>query len=388
MQPIYLDHNATTAVHPAVVDAMLPWLTRHYGNPSSVHWAGREASAAVEKARKQVADLLNAASNEIVFTSGGTEGDNFALKGAALQRAERGRHIITTAVEHPAVLESCRALERQGWQVSYLPVDSRGRLDPARLEDEIRPQTQLISVMWANNEIGNIYPIAEISAIAAAHGICFHCDAVQAVGRIPVDVKAAGLDLAVISGHKFGAPKGVGALFLKSGNRLEPLLHGGHQERHRRAGTSNVASIVGLGVACEIAASEMKHTAAHVGRLRQRLEQGIFTRIERVVLNGATQADQRLPNTLNVSFAGISGESLLMSLDLKGIAVSSGSACSSGTLEPSHVIAALGVAPQLAQSSIRFSLGPDNTETEIDQVIDELEIAVSRLRRISPCEDS
>lgn len=388
MLPIYLDHNATTAVHPAVVDAMLPWLSRHYGNPSSVHWAGRAASAAIEKAREQVANLLNAAANEIIFTSGGTEGDNFAIKGLAQQRADQGRHIITTAVEHPAVLESCRALERQGWDVSYLPVDSRGHLDLAHLEEEIRSQTQLISVMWANNEIGNIYPLAQISTIAKAHGVCLHSDAVQAAGRVPVDVKAAGLDLAVISGHKFGAPKGVGALFLQSGNRLEPLLHGGHQERHRRGGTSNVAAIVGLGVACQIAAAEMENNAARVSRLRQRLEQGICTRIERVVVNGATLADQRLPNTLNVCFAGISGESLLMSLDLKGIAVSSGSACSSGTLEPSHVIAALGVAPQLAQSSMRFSLGPDNTEAEIDQVIDELAIAVSRLRLISPFEDA
>lgn len=384
--PIYLDHNATTATSPAVVDAMLPWLSRQYGNPSSVHWAGRAASAAIERAREQVATLLNATANEIIFTSGGTEGDNFAIKGVAQQRAEQGRHIITTVVEHPAVLESCRALERQGWQVSYLPVDSQGHLDLTQLAAEIRPQTQLISVMWANNEIGNLYPIAQISAIAATHGICFHSDTVQAAGRLPVDVRAAGLDLAVISGHKFGAPKGVGALFLKNGIRLEPLLHGGHQERHRRAGTSNVAAIVGLGVACEIAATQMQHNAACVGRLRQRLEEGICARIERVVVNGAKQADQRLPNTLNVSFAGISGESLLMSLDLKGIAVSSGSACSSGTLEASHVIAALGVDPQLAQSSIRFSLGPENTEAEIDQVIDELDHAVSRLRRISPFE--
>jgi len=387
MTPIYLDHNATTAVHPAVVDAMLPWLTQHYGNPSSVHWAGRAANAALEKAREQVASLLNASVNDIIFTSGGTEGDNFAIKGTALQRAEQGRHLITTAVEHPAVLETCRALERQGWQVSYLPVDSQGNLDLAQLESNIQPQTQLISVMWANNEIGNIYPLAEISVIAKARGVCLHSDAVQVAGRLPIDVQATGLDLAVISGHKFGAPKGVGALFVKSGNRLEPLMHGGSQERHRRGGTSNLASIVGLGKACELAGVEMQQNAVHVAQLRERLQQGIRRGIRGVFFHGAQQSDHRLPNTLNASFAGISGESLLMSLDLKGIAVSSGSACSSGSLEASHVMTALGVAPQLAQSSIRFSLGPTNTAAEIDYVIDELAAAVSRLRQISPFEN-
>lgn len=387
MTPIYLDHNATTSIHPAVVEAMQPWLTGHYGNPSSIHWAGRAANAALEKAREQVAALLNASVREIVFTSGGTEGDNFAIKGTALQRAEQGRHIITTVVEHPAVLETCRALERQGWQVCYLPVDSQGNLDLVELEKNIHPETQLISVMWANNEIGNIYPITQISAIAKAHGICFHSDAVQAVGRLLVNVKEAGLDLAVLSGHKFGAPKGVGALFIKDGTRLEPLMHGGGQERHRRAGTSNLASIVGLGMACEIAGAQRQQNALHLVQLRERLQQGIRNCIEGVVFHGAQQNHQRLPNTLNVSFAGISGESLLMSLDLKGIAVSSGSACSSGTLEPSHVIAALGVAPQLAQSSIRFSLGSNNTCAEIDRVIDELGVAVTRLRRMSPFQD-
>lgn len=387
MTPIYLDHNATTAVHPTVVDAMLPWLTQHYGNPSSVHWAGRAANAALEKAREQVARLLNASVSDIIFTSGGTEGDNFAIKGTALQRAEQGRHLITTAVEHPAVLETCRALERQGWQVSYLPVDSQGNLDLAQLESNIQPQTQLISVMWANNEIGNIYPLAEISVIAKARGVCLHSDAVQVAGRLPIDVQATGLDLAVISGHKFGAPKGVGALFVKSGNRLEPLMHGGSQERHRRGGTSNLASIVGLGKACELAGVEMQQNAVHVAQLRERLQQGIRRGIRGVFFHGAQQSDHRLPNTLNASFAGISGESLLMSLDLKGIAVSSGSACSSGSLEASHVMTALGVAPQLAQSSIRFSLGPTNTAAEIDYVIDELAAAVSRLRQISPFEN-
>ncbi|NCP78584.1 MAG: cysteine desulfurase [Desulfuromonadales bacterium] len=387
MTPIYLDHNATTAVHPAVVDAMLPWLTQHYGNPSSVHWAGRAANAALEKAREQVARLLNASVSDIIFTSGGTEGDNFAIKGTALQRAEQGRHLITTAVEHPAVLETCRALERQGWQVSYLPVDSQGNLDLAQLESNIQPQTQLISVMWANNEIGNIYPLAEISVIAKARGVCLHSDAVQVAGRLPIDVQATGLDLAVISGHKFGAPKGVGALFVKSGNRLEPLMHGGSQERHRRGGTSNLASIVGLGKACELAGVEMQQNAVHVAQLRERLQQGIRRGIRGVFFHGAQQSDHRLPNTLNASFAGIRGASLLMSLDLKGIAVSSGSACSSGSLEASHVMTALGVAPQLAQSSIRFSLGPTNTAAEIDYVIDELATAVSRLRQISPFEN-
>ena len=384
MTQIYLDHNATTPLHPAVLEQMLPYLTRQFGNPSSVHWAGRVVSGALETAREQVASLINATPAEIVFTSCGSEADNFAIKGTALALQGRGRHIITTVVEHPAVLESCSFLESQGWQVSYLPVDAEGALDLDRLERAITAQTVLISVMWANNETGNLSPIARIGEIARRHNICFHSDMIQAVGRVPLDVKAAGLDLAAISGHKFGAPKGVGALYIRAETQLEALIHGGHQERNRRAGTSNVAGIVGLGAASEIAARDLSANITQLQHLRNRLEDGLLAGLSGIHLNGALDRSKRLPNTLNLSFAGIAGESLLLNLDLKGIAVSSGSACSSGTLEPSHVIKALGTDPLLAQSSLRFSLGIDNTAEEVDYVLEQLPPIVERLRKMSP----
>ncbi len=363
---------------------MLPYLREHFGNPSSVHWAGRAVSGALENAREQVAALLHAEPGEIIFTSGGSEGLNTALKGAANQLSDRGRHIITTAVEHPAVLESCAALENRGWEVTRLSVDRQGQLDLQELEAAIRPQTVLIEVMAANNETGNLYPLTEIGAIAARHDILFCSDLVQAAGRVPLDVRQAGLDLAVISGHKFGAPKGIGALYVRNGLQLEPLIHGGHQERNRRAGTHNVAGIVGLGQAATLARTELEKTVDEVAALRDRLEQGIFAQLAGVQLNGCAERGGRLPNTLNLSFAGISGESLLLNLDLKGIAASSGSACSSGTLEPSHVLAALGVEPALAQASIRFSLGYGNNAEQIDLLLAELPPIVERLRSISP----
>ncbi|MCM2265218.1 MAG: cysteine desulfurase NifS [Desulfuromonadales bacterium] len=382
MKRIYLDYNATTPVRPEVLEALLPYYRDQFGNPSSVHWAGRQVSGAVEKAREQVAALLNCSPAEIVFLSCGTEADNMSLKGTVDALGEKGNHIITTAVEHPAVLETCRYLEKTGCKVTYLPVDSDGRLDLADLEKAITAQTVLISVMWANNETGNIYPIEQIGAIAKARGIRFHTDAVQAVGKLEIDVQKANIDLLALSGHKLGAPKGVGVLYVRRGTRLTPFMHGGHQERNRRAGTHNVAGIVGLGKACELAMAERESTCARVKELRDRLEQGIFARIPQVKLNG--HPGERLPNTLNVSFAWIEGESLLLNLDMKGIAASSGSACTSGSLEPSHVLGAMCVEVTLAHSSTRFSLGPDTTAEDIDYVLEVLPPIVQRLRDMSP----
>ena len=386
MKNIYMDNNATTPVRPEVLEAMLPFYTQHFGNPSSVHWAGRAVKGAIETAREQVATLINCAPAEIVFTSCGSEGDNFALKGTVDALKEKGNHIITTTVEHPAVLETCEFLEKQGCAVTYLPVDRDGMLDLAELEAAITDQTILISVMWANNETGNIFPIEEIGAIARKYKVRFHTDSVQAVGRIPVDVQQAGVDLAVISGHKLGAPKGVGAVYIRRGTRMTQFIHGGHQERHRRAGTHNVAGIVGLGKACEIAGQNMELDTPRVRRLRDRLEQGIMAAIPEVKLNGHPQL--RLPNTLNVSFAYIEGESILLNFDMKGIAASSGSACTSGSLEPSHVMCAMCVDVVLAHSSTRFSLGPDNTEEDVDYILQELPPIVQRLRDMSPLYNS
>jgi len=379
---IYLDYNATTPVRPEVLEALLPYYRDQFGNPSSVHWAGRQVSGAVEKAREQVAALLNCSPAEIVFVSCGTEADNASLKGTVDALKEKGNHIITTAVEHPAVLETCKYLEKTGCKVTYLPVDNDGRLDLADLEKAITPQTILISVMWANNETGNIYPIEQIGAIAKARGIRFHTDAVQAVGKLEIDVQKANIDLLALSGHKLGAPKGVGVLYVRRGTRLTPFMHGGHQERNRRAGTHNVAGIAGLGKACELAMAEREATCIRVRELRDRLERGIFERIPQVKLNG--HPSERLPNTLNVSFAWIEGESLLLNLDMKGIAASSGSACTSGSLEPSHVLGAMCVEVTLAHSSTRFSLGPDTTAEDIDYVLEVLPPIVQRLRDMSP----
>ncbi len=382
MKRIYLDYNATTPVLPEVLDAMLPFYRENFGNPSSVHWAGRAVAGAVEKAREQVARLINASAAEIVFVSCGTEGDDFAIKGTADALRDQGNHIITTSVEHPAVLETCKFLQKRGFEVTYLPVDSDGMLDLAVLEKAITPQTILISAMWGNNETGTLFPMEEIGAIARKHRIRFHTDAVQALGKVPVDVQKAGVDLLVLSGHKIGAPKGVGALYIRKGTRMTPLLHGGHQERNRRGGTHNVAGIVGLGLACEIAGRELGAKMEKVRALRDRLERGIFDAVPEIKLNGHPQL--RLPNTLNVSFAYIEGESLLLNLDMKGIAASSGSACTSGSLEPSHVMGAMCVEVTLAHSSTRFSLGPETTEEEIDYVIEVLPPIVQRLREMSP----
>lgn len=382
MRRIYLDYNATTPVHPEVLDALLPYYRDQFGNPSSIHWAGRQVSGAVEKAREQVAALLNCAPAEVVFVSCGTEADNMALKGTVDALRDRGNHIITTSVEHPAVLETCRYLEKTGCTVTYLPVDQDGRLDLGELEAAITPQTILISVMWANNETGTIFPIEEIGAIAKRHRVRFHTDAVQAVGKLAIDVQKCNIDLLALSGHKLGAPKGVGVLYVRRGTRLTQFMHGGHQERNRRAGTHNVAGIVGLGKACELALAEGTAAWERVRTLRDRLEAGIFAHIPQVKLNG--HPAERLPNTLNVSFAWIEGESLLLNLDMKGIAASSGSACTSGSLEPSHVLGAMCVEVTLAHSSTRFSLGPDTSDEDIDYVIEVLPPIVQRLREMSP----
>jgi cysteine desulfurase len=377
-----MDNNATTAVRPEVLEAMLPFFREQFGNPSSVHWAGRAVSGAVEKAREQVATLINCAPAEIVFVSCGSEGDNMAIKGTAEALREKGNHIITTSVEHPAVLNTCEYLEKQGFRVTYLPVDKDGMLDLKELEAAITAETILISVMWANNETGNLYPIEEIGAIARKYKVRFHTDAVQTVGKIPVDVQKANVDLLVLSGHKLGAPKGVGAIYIRRGTRMNALIHGGHQERNRRAGTYNVAGIVGLGLACELSGAEMAESAVRIARLRDRLQEGIMSAIPEIKLNG--HPTMRLPNTLNISFAYIEGESLLLNFDMKGIAASSGSACTSGSLEPSHVMGAMCVDVVLAHSSTRFSLGRDNTKEEVDYVLEILPPIVQRLREMSP----
>ncbi len=384
MKPIYLDYNATSPVRPEVLDAMLPFYREQFGNPSSVHWAGRQVAGALEKAREQVATLINASPAEIVFISCGSEGDNMAIKGTLSALRDKGNHIITTAVEHPAVLETCKALEKDGYDVTYLPVDKDGLLDVADLEKAITARTVLISIMWANNETGNLYPIEEIGAIARKYNIRFHTDAVQAIGKVPVDVQQAKVDLLVLSGHKLGAPKGVAAIYVRRGTRMTPLLHGGHQERNRRAGTQNVAGIVGLGKACEMAGAELAEYNKRVRQLRDRLEDGIIAQVPDIKLNGTPDRDLRLPNTLNVSFAYIEGESLLLNLDMFGIAASSGSACTSGSLEPSHVMGAMCVEVTLAHSSTRFSLGPETTAAEIDKVLEVLPATVQRLRDMSP----
>lgn len=382
MKRIYMDYNATTPLRPEAFEAMLPYLKEDFGNPSSVHWAGRAVAGAVEKAREQAAKLINCSPAELVFVSCGTEADNFAIKGTAEALKDKGDHIITTTVEHPAVLATCQALEKQGLRVTYLGVDAQGMLSLDELEAAIEEKTILISIMWGNNETGTIFPMEEIGHIARKYKVRLHSDAVQAAGKVPVDVQKTNLDLLSLSGHKIGAPKGIGALYIRRGTRMVSLLHGGHQERNRRAGTHNVAGIVAFGLACELAGLGLGGSYGRVKALRDRLERGILERIDEVKLNG--HPEHRLPGTLNVSFNYIEGESLLLNLDMKGIAASSGSACTSGSLEPSHVMGAMGVEVALAHSSTRFSLGPHNSEEEIDYVLEILPPIVQRLREMSP----
>ena len=374
MNRIYMDNAATTRVTQPVLEAMMPCLTTVYGNPSSVHAFGRDARRLLDEARAKVAAALNAKPNEIYFTGCGTESDNWAVRGSAYALKAKGNHIITSAIEHHAILHTCQQLEREGFKVTYLPVDEYGQVSAADVEKAITPETTLISIMTANNEIGTIQPIAEIGAIARAHGVRFHTDAVQAVGAIPVDVKAMNVDLLSLSGHKLHAPKGVGALYIRSGVRLERLMNGGAQERTQRPGTENMPSIVGLGRAIELATAHLDEKAAYVSALRDRLINGILETIP----------DTRLNGNCNVSIRYIEGESMLLNLDIKGIAASSGSACTSGSLDPSHVLLAIGLTHEVAHGSLRFSLNEDNTEEEVDYVIKSLDEVVRRLRAMSP----
>jgi cysteine desulfurase len=395
MNRVYLDYNATTPVDPGVLDAMLPYFSADFANASSIHTPGQRARAAVETAREQVAALIGAKPQEIVFTSGGTESDNHAIFGVISAQVAQPilgvrlsssqpapPHIITTTIEHEAVLNTCQALETQGVSVTYLPVDREGQVDPEAVREAIRPETVLITVMHANNELGTVQPLEEIGRIAKAHNIYFLTDAVQSVGKISVDVNALNVDLLSLSGHKLYAPKGVGALYIRGGTRVRQLLYGGHHQRGARPGTENVAAIVGLGKAAEIARTSLSNDAQRVSALRDQLERGLLDRIPQIRVNGSQVP--RTPNTTNIQFAGIEGEALVIALDLKGLACSVGAACSSGAVEPSHVLTAIGLSQEEAKSSLRFSLGRHTTESEIASALEIIPAAAAQLRAISP----
>ncbi|HZC66355.1 MAG TPA: cysteine desulfurase family protein [Candidatus Dormibacteraeota bacterium] len=399
MNRVYLDYNATTPVDPAVLDAMLPYFTANFANASSIHTPGQRARNAVETAREQVASLIGANPREVVFTSGGTESDNHAIFGilnpalsvgarhaAPAQPTPTARsnapHIITTTIEHEAVLNACQSAEKRGAQVTYLPVDKNGRIDPQQLKSAILPETILITVMHANNELGTIQPLEEIGKTAQQADIYFHTDAVQSTGKIPVNVTTLGVDLLALSGHKIYAPKGIGALYIKAGTHLQQLLYGGHHQRGARPGTENVAGIVGLGAAAAIAKKTQAEDAQRIGKLRDRLEQNLLRQIPDAKINAA--GAERLPNTTNIIFPGVEGEPLLISLDLKGLAISTGAACSSGAVEPSHVLTAIGLSPEDARASLRFSLGRQTTPADIDFALQAIPAAVQQLRQLSP----
>jgi cysteine desulfurase len=381
MSRIYMDHNATTPVAPEVLKAMWPFYESEWGNASSIHWAGQGPKDAIEDAREIVAAMIGAPPRDLIFTSGGTEADNTALLGVGLALRDKGRHIVTSSIEHKAILDTAEALESlHGFEITCLPVDSLGRTDPSAVRDAIRDDTVLVSVMLANNEIGNINPVAEISAIAREAGVVMHSDAVNALGKVPIDVAQLGVDLLSISAHKIYGPKGVGALYIKRRTPFEPLIRGGGQEKKRRCGTYNTAGIVGFGRAAELSAgSTSPAEMARVAGLRDRLEQRILSALDDVEINGDVEA--RLPNTSNLSFVGVDGEGLILSLDLKGIALSTGSACTSGSLDPSHVLIALGKDPKWLDAAIRMSIGRSTDEAAIDQVADTLIAEVKRLRR-------
>ena len=388
---VYLDNSATTAMAHEVIEAMMPYFSEEMGNAQSVHSFGQRAKAAVEKARREVAALINAAPNEIVFVAGGTEADNFAIRGIAEAHSKPGNHIITTKIEHPAVLATCEALEQAGSRVTYLPVSTCGLVSIADVRGAIEEDTILISIMHANNETGTIQPVEEIAGIVAearARGLKrlhFHTDAVQSVGKIPVDVKQLGVDLLSLSAHKLHGPKGVGALFIRKGTRLTKLIYGGHHERDRRAGTENVPAIVGLGRAACLARIQLEERAARMRELRDHLEQQLRARIRHLRING--DPIRRVPNISNLSFQSVDGESLLIALDLKGIAVSTGSACASGSVEPSHVLTAMGLAREEVRGSLRFSLSAYTTRDEIDYVVAAMEETVGRLRQMLPTDE-
>lgn len=378
---IYMDNSATTPVRKEVVEAMLPYMTENFGNPSSIYEIGKISKHAIDKARKKVAEALGAEENEIYFTSGGTESDNWAIKGIAFANRNKGKHIITSSIEHHAVLHTCAWLEGQGFEVTYLPVDKYGMVSPEELKKAIRADTILISIMFANNEIGTIQPVEEIGNIAKENRIYFHTDAVQAIGHVPIDVKKMNIDLLSLSGHKFEGPKGCGALYIRKGTKIETLLHGGAQERKRRAGTENVPAIVGLGKAIELATAEIEESNKTLLELRERLIKNLL-KIPKTHLNG--HPTQKLANNVNITFEYIEGESLLLLLNAKGIYASTGSACNSTSLEPSHVLMACGVPHEIVHGSLRLSLGRMNTLEDVDRVLEVLPEIVQKLRNMSP----
>jgi cysteine desulfurase len=379
MRRVYLDNNATTPLLPEVFEAMRPYFAEHFGNASSIHHHGQETRAAVERARESVAALLGSRSSEIVFTSGGTEGDNLAISGLA----RAGDHVISSTIEHHAVLNSCKHLEAIGCEVSYVPVDGRGLVDPDDVRRALRPNTKLITIMMANNETGVLQPVEEIGKIAAEADVYFHTDAVQAAGKVPIEVKRIGCDLLSISGHKLHAPQGVGALYVGKGTILQPMFYGGSHERSRRAGTENVPGIIGLGKAAEIAKEALdRGELAKMSAMRDRIEQTILSEVEATGVNG--EGAPRVPNTTNIHFDYIEGEALVIALDLKGLAVSTGAACSSGAIEPSHVLTAMGLPPEIARASLRFSLGKQNTQDDVQFALALVPQTVARLRELSP----
>ena len=379
MRRVYLDNNATTPVLPEVLEAMRPYFAEHFGNASSIHHHGQETRAAVERARESVAALLGCRPSEVVFTSGGTEGDNLAISG--LTRA--GDHVISSTIEHHAVLNSCKHLEAMGCEVTYVPVDGRGLVDPDDVRRALRPNTRLITIMMANNETGVLQPVEEIGKIAAEADVYFHTDAVQAAGKVPIEVKRLGCDLLSISGHKLHAPQGVGAIYVGKGTVLQPMFYGGSHERSRRAGTENVPGIIGLGKAAELAREALERgDLARMSAMRDRIEQTILSEVDATGVNG--EGAPRVPNTTNIHFDYIEGEALVIALDLKGLAVSTGAACSSGAIEPSHVLTAMGLPPEIARASLRFSLGKQNTPDDIQFALDLVPQTVARLRELSP----
>lgn len=378
---VYVDNAATTQVDPDVAEKVIPCFTSVFGNASSIHTAGRKAKELLDTAREQVANALGAEPGEIYFTAGGSESDNWAIKGVAHKFAKKGKHLITTAIEHHAVLHSMKSLEKEGFEVTYLPVDSEGFVTAEQVEKAIRPDTILVSVMFANNEIGSVEPIAEIGEVCKKHGVLFHTDAVQAVAHIKIDVKEMNIDMLSLSGHKFNAPKGVGALYIRKGITIPNLIDGGQQERGKRAGTENIPAIVGMGYAIEVATRELDERMSRVHKMRDRLRDELMRRIPYAKLN---TPENSLPGTLNISFQYIEGESILLMLDMNGICASSGSACTSGSLDPSHVLLAIGLPHEIAHGSVRMSIDHNNTEEEIDHIIDTLPKIIQRLRDMSP----
>lgn len=379
---IYLDHASTTPTDPQVVEAMLPWFSEQYGNPSTVYSLGLSAAQAIQEARETVAGLLHADPEEIFFTSGGTESDNWAIIGTADAHQSKGKHLITSAVEHHAVLESMQHLQKRGYEITKVPVDSRGLVDPEEVRRALRPDTILVSIMHANNEVGTIEPIEDIGKITREAGVLFHVDAVQTAGKLPLDVQRLGVDMLSMSAHKFYGPKGVGLLYLRKRTRVTPYLHGGGQERGRRAGTHNVPGIVGLAKALQLAAARMDEDAARESELRDKLWKGLSEKIEAIHLNG--DLEHRLPNNLNIRVDGVEGESMILMLDMEGICVSSGSACTTGSLDPSHVLLAMGIPAEQAHGSLRMTLGRSTTAEDIDKFLEVFPPIVARLREMSP----